>query len=59
MRRAGTTAGDPLRDAIAATDGYRGATGAVSFDGGADPGRQVAISEVVAGGLVTRMLVGR
>jgi branched-chain amino acid transport system substrate-binding protein len=58
LRRAGTTEADALRDAIAATDGYRGASGTVTFRGRTDPGRQVAISEVQNGVLVTRMLVG-
>ncbi len=58
VRRAGTTEADSLRDAIAATDGYRGASGTVAFRGRTDPGRQVAISEVRDGVLVTRMLAG-
>lgn len=58
LRTAGVTAGDPLRDAIAATDGYHGASGTFAFGGRADPGRQVAVSEVRDGALVTRALVG-
>ena len=58
LRRAGTVEPDALRDAIAATSGYVGASGSVSFNGRADPGRQVAISELHDGGLVTVQLVG-
>jgi len=56
MRRAGTSGGPALRNAIAATDGYSGATGVVSFRGRTDPGRQVAISEVRGRDITTVML---
>ncbi len=44
--------------AIAATTGYEGAAGTISFGGRADPGRQIAISEVRPGGPVTVELTG-
>ncbi len=58
LRRAGTTDPERLRDAIAATTGYEGAAGTISFGGRADPGRQIAISEVRPGGPVTVELTG-
>lgn len=58
LRRAGGTDPERLREAIATTAGYIGASGSVSFGGRADPGRQVAISEVVGGRLVTVEMVG-
>ena len=44
LRRAGTTDPDALRDAIAATRDYRGATGTITFAGRRDPDRSVVVS---------------
>jgi len=56
LRRAGSTAGLPLRDAIAATDDYRGASGRVAFRGRVDPGRAVVVAELRGHDLATVML---
>ena len=46
LRRAGTTDPVALRDAIAATVDFRGATGTITFGGRHDPVRSVVISTV-------------
>ena len=58
LRRAGSTGAERLRDAIAATDDYQGASGTISFRGRTDPGRQVSIAELRDGALVTVALAG-
>ncbi len=57
FRRAGSLDPDAVRAAIAATDGYQGASGTVSFAGQADPRRDVAVSRVVDGSLHTVRLM--
>ncbi len=57
MRRAGSLDPDAVRAAIAATDGYQGASGIISFGGQADPRRGVAVSRVVDGSLRTARVV--
>lgn len=57
IRRANSVAPDAVRDAIAATRGYDGASGLVSFDGRADPVRSVAVSRVLGPTLVTARIV--
>ncbi len=57
IRRSGTLHPDSLRDAIAATHGYAGATGLISFDGAPDPKRSVAVSEILASAIRTVRLV--
>lgn len=46
MRRARTVNGDALRDAIASTVGFEGATGTISFNGGSDPKRSGVLARI-------------
>jgi branched-chain amino acid transport system substrate-binding protein len=43
LRRAGTTAAGPLREAIAGTQGLHGVTGAISFDARRNPTKPVTV----------------
>lgn len=51
MHRAGTAAPGPLRDAIAATRGYRGATGTMDFAGRQDPVKRAVVMRLADGRL--------
>jgi branched-chain amino acid transport system substrate-binding protein len=57
LRRAGTLDPDSVRAAIAATAGYDGASGTITFAGRADPARSVAVSEIKDRSLETVRLV--
>jgi len=57
IRRSGSLDGDTLRSAIAATAGFAGVTGTITFGGANDPRRAVAISRVRAGALETVRLI--
>ena len=46
LHRAGRTDAEPVRDALASTRGYRGATGLIEYTGSGDPTRAVVISRV-------------
>ena len=50
IKRAGTLNGNRLRDAIAETTGFKGATGIISFDENGDPrGKEVIILKLEKG----------
>jgi len=57
LRRAGTVDPDSVRAALAATTGYVGASGTITFGGRPDPARSVAVSEVMDHSLRTARLV--
>lgn len=57
IRRAGTLDPDSLRVAIEATRDFAGAGGTISFAGGHDPARDVAVSRIQDGALTTVRLV--
>jgi branched-chain amino acid transport system substrate-binding protein len=49
LRRAGTVAPEPLRDALAATRDYQGVTGRIGFDERREPVKNVVIMRIVKG----------
>jgi branched-chain amino acid transport system substrate-binding protein len=49
MRRAGSTHGDALRAALAATRDYNGVTGRITFDQQGDPHKSLVIMQIVNG----------
>lgn len=52
FRRAGTTDGAAVRDALAATPGYEGVTGIIRFDGNGDPIKPMVINKLKFGGIM-------
>lgn len=59
LHRAGSTAPDALRDAIAATTGFRGATGPLDFHGRQDPPKAAVVLRLEGQGLVVMKEAGR
>ncbi len=57
IRSAGSVNPDSIRDAIAATDGFRGATGVLNYRGGGDPRKSVYIMRLTNGQGVFQQLV--
>jgi branched-chain amino acid transport system substrate-binding protein len=57
IRRGGSLDPDSIRAALAATKDHTGAAGVISFDGGHDPRRAVAVSEIRGHTLHTMRLV--
>jgi branched-chain amino acid transport system substrate-binding protein len=49
LRRAGTTEGPKLRDALAATKGFAGATGLITFDAQRNPTKSAVVLTVKNG----------
>jgi branched-chain amino acid transport system substrate-binding protein len=52
MERAGTTDGPEVRDALAATTGFEGVTGAIRFNDNGDPIKPMVINQLKFGGML-------
>lgn len=52
MERAGSVEGTRVRDALAATDGFKGVTGTIRFDEYGDPIKSMSISRLKFGGVM-------
>ena len=52
MERAGTTDGDKVRDALAATSGFAGVTGTIRFDENGDPIKPMVVNQLKFGGML-------